>query len=59
MSGEDVRAGRKPGPLPSVHCGTVSAYKRHLRWGFTPCGPCKAAWAAYHRDRYNRKKGTT
>lgn len=24
-------------------CGTRTAYARHLRWGETPCGPCREA----------------
>lgn len=46
-----ARVGDHPGPLPSAPCGTVSAYKRHLRRREPPCVACKAAWAAYHRQR--------
>jgi len=40
----------RTGPAPTAPHGTVSAYKRHLRNGETPCEECKAAWAAYHRS---------
>ena len=43
--------GGPPGPKPSAPCGTVSAYKRHLRHLETPCTECRAAWAEYHRNR--------
>lgn len=46
-----ARVGQGPGPAPSAQCGTVSAYKRHLRHQETPCKACKAAWAEYHRSR--------
>lgn len=38
-------------------CGTVPAYKRHLRHGETPCSACKAAWAEWQRAYYARKNG--
>lgn len=41
------------GPKPTAPCGTVSAYKRHLRHQEAPCGPCRAAWAEYHRKRHH------
>jgi hypothetical protein len=43
----------RPGPAPSAPCGTVSAYKRHLRAAERPCQPCRDAWSAYHRERRN------
>ena len=50
-----ARVGDHPGPLPSAPCGTVSAYKRHLRHGETPCAACRAANAAAARERYARR----
>lgn len=38
-------------------CGTVAAYKRHLRNGEEPCTPCKSAWAEWQRDYYAKRKG--
>jgi hypothetical protein len=38
-------------------CGTVPAYKRHLRHGEAPCTECKAAWADWQRDYYAKRKG--
>jgi hypothetical protein len=38
-------------------CGTVPAYKRHKRRGEDACDECKAAWAAWQRDYYARKRG--
>lgn len=45
-----------PGPKPTAPLGTVSSYKRAIRNGLTPSPACKAAWAAYHRDLYRRRK---
>ncbi len=45
------------GPTPTAPCGTVAAYKRHLRHHEAPCDPCRAAWAEYQRDRYRARKG--
>ncbi len=50
------RVGQQPGPLPSAPCGTVSAYKRHQRRSEAPCQACRAAWAAWQRDYYSRRK---
>lgn len=49
-----LRQGAKntPGPEPSAACGTVSAYKRHLRKHEPIDTPCREAWNAYHRARY-------
>lgn len=48
------------GPAPTAACGTVSAYKRHLRRGEEPDVECRAAWAAYHRGLYaSRVRGGT
>jgi len=54
-----ARVGQGPGPAPSAPCGTVSAYKRHKRHDEDPCGPCRAAWAEYQRDLYQRRKART
>lgn len=45
-----------PGPKPSAPLGTVSSYKRAIRNGLQPSPACKAAWAAYHRELYRRRK---
>jgi hypothetical protein len=37
----------KPGRPVTQPCGTVSAYKRHLRHGEPTCAACRAAWAAW------------
>ena len=42
-----------PPPLPSPKpCGTVAAYKRHLKRGEVICLPCKIAVREYSRNRY-------
>ena len=46
-----ARVGAGPGPAPRAPCGTVSAYKRHLRHIEPTCAACRAAWAEYHRSR--------
>jgi len=43
------------GPKATAPCGTVSAYKRHLRHGEATCAPCAAAWATYQRERYHAR----
>jgi hypothetical protein len=45
-----------PGPKPTAPLGTVSSYKRAIRNGQTPSRECKAAWAAYHRVLYRKRK---
>ena len=45
-------AGTTPGPAPSAPCGTVSAYKRHIRHGATPCTPCRLAYNSSRRTMY-------
>jgi hypothetical protein len=45
-----------PGPRPTAPLGTVSSYKRAIRNGQEPTAACRAAWAAYHRDLYRRRK---
>lgn len=47
----------QPGRPATQPCGTVAAYKRHLRNGETPCEPCREANAAHHRELYRRRKG--
>ena len=53
-------AGREPGragrPV-TAPCGTQAAYKRHQRNGEEPCDPCRAAWSAYQRELYRKRKG--
>lgn len=39
-------------------CGTIAAYRRHLRHGETPCYQCMDANAAYWRDRNPNPNGT-
>lgn len=54
-----VEAGREPGRVgaPTTHpCGTNAAYKRHQRHGEQPCAACRAAWSAYQRELYQRRK---
>lgn len=51
-------AGNRPGPNPTIPCGTVTAYKRHLRNKQTPCYPCKDAWAAYQKARYDARRAS-
>lgn len=46
-----ARVGDHPGPVPSAPCGTVSAYKRHLRRHEPTDAACRAAWAEYQRNR--------
>lgn len=41
---------RKPKP-----CGTTGAYRRHIRNGEKPCGPCAEAW----REYFQKRRGTT
>jgi hypothetical protein len=45
-------ASDRPGPAPSAPCGTVSAYKRHVRNGEPVDAGCRDAWNTYHRERY-------
>jgi hypothetical protein len=47
---------RPVGRPVSQPCGTVAAYKRHLRHDEDPCDPCKSVWAAWQRDYYARTK---
>lgn len=41
----------QPGRPVTQTCGTVAAYRRHLRNGETPCAPCRAANADRSRQR--------
>lgn len=49
------------GPPPTAPCGSLSAYRRHLRHKETPCDACKAAnaqaQADYQRKRHAAQKG--
>ena len=40
----------------NLPCGTVAAYRRHLRHSEQPCTACYAANAAYSRARADRNK---
>ena len=54
-----AEAGREPGKAgrPATHpCGTNAAYKRHQRKGEPPCAACRAAWSAYQRELYARRR---
>ena len=54
-----AEAGRAPGKAgrPATHpCGTNAAYKRHQRKGEPPCAACRAAWSAYQRELYARRR---
>lgn len=47
----------------TTECGSVPAYKRHLRTkkkdpNHVPCDPCKAAWAKWHRAYQAAKRGS-
>lgn len=46
----------RPGPKPSVPCGTATAYRRHLRYKEQPCVACRAAWAAQAKAKYDAKR---
>lgn len=45
--------------LNLLPCGTVAAYKRHLRNRTPPCAPCLAAGRDEQRARRARKKAST
>ena len=47
---------RKPPPTITADCGTYNGYKRHKRAGENACTPCKAANAAYERDRSTARR---
>jgi hypothetical protein len=44
-------ATRPPGRPPEQPCGTLAAYRRHLRRGEATCQPCKDANAEYGRNQ--------
>jgi len=46
----------KPGRPATQPCGTVAAYRRHVRAGEPPCQPCRDAEAARQRELYRRRK---
>lgn len=54
-----ARVGQGRGPAPSAVCGTVAAYKRHRRHDEAPCAACRAAWAEYQRELYQRRRAAT
>lgn len=41
-------------PRPPARCGTTSGYARHCSRKESPCDPCKAAKAAYDKDRCDK-----
>ncbi len=54
-----LAAGREPGlpGRPATHPGgTNAAHKRHQRNGEQPCDACRAAWSAYQRELYARRR---
>lgn len=53
---EEGREPGKRGRPPTQPCGTVAAYKRHLRNDEEPCDACRAANSDYHRELYQRRK---
>ena len=57
---QGARTGQ-PGRPAVQPCGTVAAYKRHLRHGEQPCVACRTANATWHRERYAaaKKQGET
>lgn len=46
----------QPGRPATQPCGTVAAYRRHLRNGETPDEACRQANAQHHRELYARRK---
>jgi hypothetical protein len=46
----------KPGRPVSAGCGTLSAYRRHLRHGEQPCAACRAANAAASAESYYARR---
>lgn len=46
----------QPGRPVTQPCGTVAAYKRHLRNKEEPCAACREANAAHHRELYKKRK---
>lgn len=41
----------------SAECGTHAAYQAHIKRGESACAPCKAAAAAYARQRRSTPEG--
>ena len=37
-------------------CGTIAAYRRHLRHNEPACDTCKKAWADYNRELWRGRK---
>lgn len=46
----------KPGRPVVAECGTVSAYKRHVRRGEPIDDACRAAWNLEQRERYAARR---
>lgn len=53
---QGARTGQ-PGRPATQPCGTLAAYRRHLKAGEIPCEACKAANAERTRDYYRSRKG--
>ena len=49
----------KPGRPVTAPCGTQAAYKRHQRNGEPIDDACREAWAAYQREMYRKRKGSS
>lgn len=47
------------GPPPSSPCGTLAAYKRHLRKKEKPCPACAAARLDWERGYHARRRNRT
>ena len=48
---------RKRGPkLATFECGSLQAYRQHLRLKQPPCQPCKDAGAAHRRTYYRPRR---
>jgi hypothetical protein len=37
-------------------CGTIAAYRRHLRNSEQPCEACRLEWARYNRELWQGRK---
>lgn len=48
-------AGTTRGPAPVRPCGTLAAYRRHVRHGEPVDEACAAVWAEYQRDYVQRR----
>lgn len=56
---EYQRRQRRAAGIPErtkAQCGDRNGYLQHRRDGTEPCAACRAAWAAYQRERYRLRK---